>query len=177
MLNLRSYRDFVYVDCWVISMASSCICAQKNDAPNSAGVLEFVGTAAAHAGLPGLWKISVTDSDIAQIWQLAMVCHIFWGAYCEDWHQNIFNIDYWLYLEYLAMVWQCEFFIVGKLLIFTCLVFRWSLFRRMLQLQVEYLTIQAETSFSAYIEFSRAFRCAMSHLRKNAQATNIINHV
>jgi len=56
----------------------------KNDAPNSAGVLEFVGTAAAHAGLPGLCKISVTDSDIAQIWQLAMVCHNFLGEYCED---------------------------------------------------------------------------------------------
>ena len=146
MLNLRSYRDFVYVDCWVISMASSCICAQKNDAPNSAGVLEFVGTAAAHAGLPGLWRISVTDSDIAQIWQLAMVCHNFFGAYSEDWHQNIFNIDYWLYMIVLGIScngvslfsdfqwWptsrQCEFFLVCKLLIFTCLVFRRSLFRK-----------------------------------------------
>lgn len=162
MLNLRSYRDFVYVDCWVISMASSCICAQKNDAPNSAGVLEFVGTAAAHAGLPGLWKISVVDSDIAQIWQLAMVAIMFfwgilWGLtpeYFQHWLLIVLGIScncVSLFPNDDQLVDSVSSFSLANCSYSLVLCFVGVCSARMLQLQVEYLTIHAETSFSAYI--------------------------
>ena len=57
MLNLRSYSS-LFILTSHLHGEQLYICS-KTTAPNSAGVLEFVGTAAAHAGLPGLCKILV----------------------------------------------------------------------------------------------------------------------